>query len=61
MLPKWAFSLILFAVAVLGAMVAKLAQRRGARCTSQDLAQKATTCEYKWRGTIPANKFLKLG
>lgn len=29
MLPKWAFSLILFAVAVLGAMVAKLAQRRG--------------------------------
>eukprot|EP00434_Breviolum_minutum_P030900 symbB.v1.2.027327.t1/scaffold2762.1/size141425/4 len=31
MLPKWAFSLILFAVAVLGAMVAKLAQRRGGK------------------------------
>jgi len=31
MLPKWAFSLILFAVAVLGAMMAKLAQRRGGK------------------------------
>lgn len=29
MLPKWAFSLILFAVALLGALLARLAQRKG--------------------------------
>ena len=28
-LPKWAFSLILFAVALLGALLARLAQRKG--------------------------------
>lgn len=48
-LPKWAFSLILFAVALLGALLARLAQRKGRvfgfaavdkRCAVEAIAEK---------------------